>query len=63
MLSLVGIYSLFDVLSGISLHELLEKSGIQTVIHYPVPPHLQSAFSSWNHLNLPVTEKIHQGDY
>ena len=42
------------------LQEVLEKSGIQTVIHYPIPPHLQSAFSSWNHLNLPITEKIHQ---
>lgn len=37
---------------------LLEK-GIQTVIHYPVPPHKQKALSDYNMLSFPVTEKIH----
>jgi dTDP-4-amino-4,6-dideoxygalactose transaminase len=29
------------------------------MIHYPIPPHKQKAFSEWNQFNLPVTEKIH----
>lgn len=37
---------------------LLEK-GIQTMIHYPIPPHKQKAFSNWSHLSFPITEKIH----
>jgi dTDP-4-amino-4,6-dideoxygalactose transaminase len=41
------------------LQEYLAKNNIQTVIHYPIPPHKQKAFSSWNHLSFPITEKIH----
>ena len=37
----------------------LEDSGIQTLIHYPIPPHKQEAYKEHNHLSLPVTEKIH----
>jgi dTDP-4-amino-4,6-dideoxygalactose transaminase len=41
------------------LQKYLEDNGIQTVIHYPVPPHKQPAYKEWNNLNLPITEKIH----
>jgi dTDP-4-amino-4,6-dideoxygalactose transaminase len=45
------------------LQKYLERNNIQTVIHYPVPPHKQKAFSSeifgWKNLSFPVTEKIH----
>jgi dTDP-4-amino-4,6-dideoxygalactose transaminase len=41
------------------LQAYLEEHGIQTLIHYPVPPHLQEAYQSFNHLHFPVTEKIH----
>jgi dTDP-4-amino-4,6-dideoxygalactose transaminase len=41
------------------LQEYLQKNGIQTVIHYPVPPHNQKALSLWNHLSFPITQKIH----
>ena len=41
------------------LQQHLDDHGIQTVIHYPVPPHQQKAYSDWNELNLPITEKIH----
>ncbi len=37
----------------------LSDNKIQTLIHYPVPPHQQKAFSDWNHLSFPITEKIH----
>lgn len=42
------------------LIEHLKKSGIQTLVHYPIPPHKQAAYPEFNHLNLPVTEKIHK---
>lgn len=41
------------------LQEYLLQNGIQTVIHYPVPPHQQKALKEWNDLSFPVTEKIH----
>ncbi|WP_163409660.1 DegT/DnrJ/EryC1/StrS family aminotransferase [Flavobacterium ajazii] len=39
-------------------HYLLENE-IQTMIHYPIPIHKQKAFSEWNNLSFPITEKIH----
>ena len=42
------------------LQQYLAENGIQTVIHYPIPPHLQKAYAAWN-VNagaLPVTEEI-----
>jgi dTDP-4-amino-4,6-dideoxygalactose transaminase len=42
------------------LQQFLLENGIQTMIHYPIPPHQQKAFSDWNHLSFPITEKIHQ---
>lgn len=42
------------------LQKYLFENRIQTMIHYPIPPHKQKAFSNWkNHLSFPVTEKIH----
>jgi hypothetical protein len=35
----------------------LFESDIQTVIHYPIPPHKQKALSEWNDLSSPITEK------
>ena len=40
--------------------EYLNKKGIQTLIHYPIPPHKQLAYKEMNELDLPITEKIHQ---
>ena len=37
----------------------LSEKGIQTVIHYPIPPHRQPAYTEWHDLSLPITEKIH----
>jgi dTDP-4-amino-4,6-dideoxygalactose transaminase len=46
------------------LQEYLAQKNIHTVIHYPIPPHQQKAFSPetlWrNKLLFPITEKIHQ---
>ncbi len=37
----------------------LASHGIQTMIHYPIPPHKQECYSQWNSLTYPVTERIH----
>ncbi|MFV8343321.1 DegT/DnrJ/EryC1/StrS family aminotransferase [Flavobacterium sp. XS2P39] len=42
-----------------NLQEYLYQNGVQTVIHYPIPPHNQKALSLWNHLSFPITQKIH----
>jgi dTDP-4-amino-4,6-dideoxygalactose transaminase len=41
------------------LQQYLLDNGIQTMIHYPIPPHKQKAFFPWNHISFPITEKIH----
>jgi dTDP-4-amino-4,6-dideoxygalactose transaminase len=42
------------------LQKYLHENGIQTVIHYPVPPHKQKALPDYNMLSFPITEKIHE---
>lgn len=46
------------------LQKYLAANGIQTLIHYPIPPHYQECYAneSWNvpQLSLPITEKIHE---
>ena len=41
------------------LQSWLENKNIQTLIHYPIPPHKQQAYHEWNELSYPVSEKIH----
>ncbi len=43
-----------------ALQAYLAEQGIQTLIHYPVAPHKQQAYSQWNSISLPLTEEIHQ---
>ena len=38
----------------------LHEKGIHTLNHYPIPPHKQQAYHSWNSRSFPVTEQIHQ---
>lgn len=38
----------------------LSENGIQTAIHYPIPPHKQKAYEEWNTLHMPITEEIHR---
>ena len=42
------------------LQTYLLENKIETMIHYPIPPHKQKALFSWNHLSFPITEKIHE---
>ena len=41
------------------LQQYLKENGIETMIHYPIPPHKQLAYKEWNNLSLPITEEIH----
>ena len=41
------------------LQKHLSDNGIQTLIHYPIPPHKQNAYKEWNTESFPVSEKIH----
>ena len=41
------------------LQQYLCNHGVETQIHYPIPPHKQRCYSDWNHLSFPITEKIH----
>ena len=38
----------------------LTDNGIQTIIHYPTPPHKQLAYKEWNNLSFPISEEIHR---
>lgn len=46
------------------LQKFLTDNGVQTLIHYPIPPHFQECYKEavWNKplLSLPITEKIHK---
>ncbi|MBC2722680.1 MAG: DegT/DnrJ/EryC1/StrS family aminotransferase [Desulfosporosinus sp.] len=44
----------------VRLQQYLNKSSIQTLIHYPIPPHRQKAYKDWNGRNYPITNKIHE---
>lgn len=60
-----NVYHLFPVLCERrdELQEYLRQNGIQTIIHYPIPPHQQECYENeqWNipQLSLPITEHIH----
>lgn len=42
------------------LADHLARQGIQTMIHYPIPPHRQDAYPEWSSVSLPLTEAIHK---
>lgn len=42
------------------IQNYLANNGIQTLIHYPIPPHKQEAYNVYNHLSFPLTEQIHE---
>ncbi|MDR2562619.1 MAG: DegT/DnrJ/EryC1/StrS family aminotransferase [Prevotellaceae bacterium] len=41
------------------LQTYLAQNDIQTLIHYPIPPHKQECYAEWNRLSFPITEQIH----
>ncbi|MDQ8935922.1 DegT/DnrJ/EryC1/StrS family aminotransferase [Acinetobacter rudis] len=42
-----------------ALQQYLADHGVQTLIHYPIPPHQQPAYQQWNHLSFPISEQLH----
>lgn len=42
------------------LQAYLAEHCVQTLIHYPIPPHKQKCYAEWNGMELPITEKIHR---
>ena len=57
-----NVYHIFPVLceKRDELQAYLTEHGVQTLIHYPIPPHKQECYKEWNHISLPITEQIHQ---
>jgi dTDP-4-amino-4,6-dideoxygalactose transaminase len=55
-------WHLFVVRSGHrdALQKHLSTQGIQTLVHYPIPPHRQPAYASLQHVHLPLTEQLHK---
>ena len=57
-----NVYHIFPILSPFRnrLQQYLKDNGIETMIHYPIPPHQQEAYKEWNEQHYPITEFIHQ---
>ena len=56
-----NVFHLFPVLCERrdELQAYLQENGVQTIIHYPIPPHKQACYKEWNDVSLPITEAIH----
>jgi len=56
-----NVFHIFPILTKNrdALQHYLSDNDIQTLIHYPIPPHKQKAYKQWNDLSFPITEKIH----
>jgi len=57
-----SVYHIFPVLcqQRDDLKQYLGECGVETAIHYPIPPHQQACYGHWHSLSLPVTERIHR---
>lgn len=55
------VFHLFPILSNQRdiLQQHLKDNDIESLIHYPIPPHKQMAYKDWNKKIFPITEKIH----
>lgn len=57
-----NVYHIFPILcqDRDRLQRYLTEKDIQTLIHYPIPPHKQECYQEWCSMSLPITEQIHQ---
>ena len=56
-----NVYHLFPILceQRDELQRYLTEQGVQTLIHYPIPPHLQECYKGeWETASLPITERL-----
>jgi dTDP-4-amino-4,6-dideoxygalactose transaminase len=56
-----SVYHIFPVFCSRrdELQRYLTDNGVETQIHYPIPPHKQRCYQEWSALSLPITEQIH----
>lgn len=56
-----NVFHIFPILceNRDKLQAYLKENGIQTLIHYPIPPHKQECYKEWNEWSFPITEMIH----
>ncbi len=56
-----NVYHIFPILCDKrdELQQYLMERDIQTIIHYPIPPHKQECYRDWNNWSLPISEQIH----
>ena len=56
-----NVYHLFPIFcpERDRLQQFLTNLGIQTQIHYPIPPHQQECYKEWESMHFPITEQIH----
>ncbi len=55
-----NVYHLFPIFTPRrdALQQYLCVHGVETLVHYPIPPHQQRCYAEWHHLSLPITERI-----
>lgn len=55
-----NVYHIFPIFTPLrdELQAYLRERGIETLIHYPIPPHQQRCYAEWNSLSLPVAERL-----
>lgn len=55
-----SVYHIFPIFSPCrdELQQYLLANGVETQIHYPIPPHKQRCYGDWNAWSFPVTEQI-----
>lgn len=55
-----NVYHIFPIICSKrnALQNYLKENGVQTIIHYPIPPHKQECYEEWNYMTLPLAEKI-----
>jgi dTDP-4-amino-4,6-dideoxygalactose transaminase len=56
-----NVFHLFPIFSirRNELQDYLADNGVQTLIHYPIPPHKQLCYKEFNDMSFPLTEKVH----
>ena len=56
-----NVFHIFPIRSKkrFELQKYLADNDVQTIIHYPIPPHKQECYKEWNQLSFPITEQIH----
>lgn len=55
------VFHLFPIFSKNrdELLQHLKAKDVQTLIHYPIPPHKQQCYKEYNEMSFPITELIH----